>query len=191
MSFLVLLAGTGLPGDEIAQTQTELILRTAGIPEEEITEARALQDLIIRAVYSDTGWEEVESKIRRLTREGIEEASEIEREAMGIADLDVFVDAVVAQQLAVAQSPWNSSFLTYDPRPALAETTLPVLAVFAEHDVQVAAEPNAAAMRAALSEASNLDYTVIVLPDTNHAFQTAVTGSLSEQAGLEAEFALF
>ena len=121
-------------------------------------------------------------------REGIEQASEVERRAMGIADVDAFVDAVVAQQLAAAQSPWYRSFLTYDPRPVLAETSLPVLAVFAEHDVQVPAEPNAMAMRQALTEAGNPDFTIIIRPDTNHAFQAAVTGSLSEQAGLEAEF---
>ena len=46
---------------------------------------------------------------------------------MGIADVDAFVDAVVAQQLAAAQSPWYRSVLTYDPQPVLAETSLPVL----------------------------------------------------------------
>lgn len=187
VSFLVLLAGTGLPGDEIVRAQTELILRTAGTPEEEIAAVRALQELTISAVVSDTGWEEVESEMRRRLREDIEQASEVERQAMGISDLDAFVDAVVAQQLAVARSPWFRSFLTYDPRPVLAQTTLPVLAVFAELDVQVPAEPNAAAMRQALTEAGNPDFTVITLGDTNHAFQAAVTGGLAEQ-GLDAEF---
>ena len=40
------------------------------------------------------------------------------------------------------------------------------------------------AMRQALTEAGNPDLTIIIRPDTNHAFQAAVTGSLSEQARL-------
>jgi hypothetical protein len=63
-----------------------------------------------------------------------------------------------------------------------------VLAIFGGKDVQVDAEQNAPALEAALEEADNEDYEIVILPDANHLFQAAETGGLSEYATLPAEF---
>ena len=78
--------------------------------------------------------------------------------------------------VAQAMTPWMPYFLAYDPRPALARTRVPVLALNGELDLQVDAEQNLTAIRDALMEAGNDDVTTARLPGLNHLFQTAETG---------------
>ena len=63
-----------------------------------------------------------------------------------------------------------------------------MLAIFGGKDVQVDAEQNAPAVEAALAEAGNEDYEVVVLPEANHLFQAAETGGFSEYTTLPGEF---
>ena len=186
VSFIVLLAGTVVPGDEILKAQLEFLLEDQGATAEEIETARAQQQRLFRALTTGDEWEEFEQETRRVLLEGIEAAPESERAA--ITDIDAYVDAVIKQQLATVQSPWYGSFFEHDPGPVLERLNVPVLALFGELDTQVPAEMNAAAMVAALSAVGNPDFTLFVLPGANHLFQTAVTGSISEYSELEAEF---
>ena len=75
-------------------------------------------------------------------------------------------------------SDWYRFFLTYDPAPALRALKVPVLAMIGSKDLQVPPALNLPALRAAL--AGNPSATVVELPDLNHLFQTATTGSPSE-----------
>ena len=186
VSFLVLLAGTGVPGDVILRAQLEFLLEDQGATAEEIQTARAQQQRLFSALTTGEGWEEVEQGTRRILLESIAAAPESERAS--ITDIDAYVDIVIKQQLMTVQSPWYRSFFEYDPGPVLERLSVPVLALFGELDTQVPAETNAAAMVAALSAVDNPDFTLFVLPGANHLFQTAVTGSISEYSELEAEF---
>ena len=188
VSFVVLVAGTALAGGEIIRHQNEVILESQGLTGEELGEQLDFVDVVREAVETDTGWEEVEQQMRRLLYESIERMSLRERAL--ITDDDAWVDAVAQAQLATLRSPWYRSFYVYDPGVALAELAVPVLAVFAEHDLQIPAEPNEAAMRKALTEAGNPDFTIITLPDADHSFQGDYADTLLEQHGrLEYEFA--
>ena len=78
---------------------------------------------------------------------------------------------------------WMRYFLTYDPRPTLAEVHVPVLALNGELDLQVDATQNLEAIREGLGH--NPYVTVRRLPGLNHLFQTAKTGAFSEYATIE------
>ena len=65
---------------------------------------------------------------------------------------------------------------------------MPVLALFGGLDVQVDADQNSSALKAALDMAKNSDVTVEVIPDANHLFQAAKTGSVQEYAILPTDF---
>jgi fermentation-respiration switch protein FrsA (DUF1100 family) len=82
-------------------------------------------------------------------------------------------------------SPWYRYFLTYDPKAALRKVTCPVLSIFGEKDLQVPPTENSIAVEEALRASGNSDYTVTVLPQLNHLFQKADTGSLDEYAVIE------
>lgn len=188
VSFLVLVAGTALTGGEIIRHQNEVILESQGLTGEELSEQLDFVDVVREAVETDTGWEEVEREMRRLLYESIERMSLRERAL--ITDDDAWVDAVAQAQLATLRSPWYRSFYVYDPAVALAELAVPVLAVFAEHDLQIPGQPNEAAMRKALTEAGNPDFTIVTVGDTDHSFQGDYSDTLLEQYDrLEYEFA--
>ena len=82
-------------------------------------------------------------------------------------------------------SPWMLWAFDYDPVPALVAYDGPVLALFGETDLQVAAEPNADIMQSALSHSASK---VETLNDLNHLFQVAETGTLDEYAKIETSF---
>ncbi len=85
-------------------------------------------------------------------------------------------------QSAFFSSGWLRHILTFDPGPTLSRLRLPVLALFGETDLQVLAEPNAAAARAALR--ANPLARVEVVSRANHLFQTSETGDPREYAAI-------
>lgn len=82
-------------------------------------------------------------------------------------------------------SRWERSFLEHDPRPALRQVTVPVLALSGSLDLQVPAEPNLVEIEQALRAAGNRDVTARRLPGLNHLFQPAKTGAPAEYGEIE------
>ena len=77
-------------------------------------------------------------------------------------------------------SPWFLYNVRLEPAEILADVDCPVLALFGGLDMQVPAEGNLKAMRAALSAAGNPDFQVDELAGLNHFFQSAETGAPDE-----------
>ena len=65
IAFVIMLAGTGGPGEDILTTQLELILRAEGATEADIQKGLALQQRTFNAVRADEGWEELEAAIKK------------------------------------------------------------------------------------------------------------------------------
>jgi hypothetical protein len=119
------------------------------------------------------------AKLRPLLKQAMAQLSPNDSQALSSSD------QAVEQQVKQVLTPWFRYFLTYDPRPALRQLKVPVLAVVGSKDVQVAPEENLAAIEAALKEGSNKDYTVRELPGLNHLLQTANTGGVSEYTKID------
>jgi pimeloyl-ACP methyl ester carboxylesterase len=186
VAFLVLLAGTAVTGSEILLAQGELIARAGGASEEDLATQRRLQEMIFATVRADTGWDALQAEIETQIRAGIDELPEEQRAA--ITDLESFVKTRAQQQVVGVRSPWFRYFLDYDPTRDLRRVAVPVLAIFAEKDLQVPPSVNLEPMREALAEAPTDDVTVEVIPGANHLFQAATTGSPDEYASLPKEF---
>ena len=92
------------------------------------------------------------------------------------------VAAAIEAQASFFLSPWFRFYITYDPRITLAKVKCPVLAIYGSRDVQIPAKENLDAVRQALELGSNRDYSVVVLPNLNHLFQTSRTGAIDEYA---------
>jgi pimeloyl-ACP methyl ester carboxylesterase len=82
-------------------------------------------------------------------------------------------------------SPWFRFYLAYDPRSSLMKVKCPVLAINGEKDTQVPPKENLEAIRQALEAGGNKDYTVRMLPNLNHLFQSSDTGAISEYEYIE------
>lgn len=179
VAFVVLMAGPGVPGEEILYRQTELIMRANGIGEDRIAlEMETLRELfgLMRTVEDD---KTLAAKLGEVYRTYLAGLSAEERRAVGDED------AWIQGQVGALLTPWFRYFLTHDPRPVLREVACPVLAVFGERDLQVPPEQSVPALEQALREGGNEDYTIKVLPGLNHLFQTCATGSPAEYGVIE------
>jgi len=105
-----------------------------------------------------------------------------------IPDQETFISSQVDAQITRVQSPWYRHFVDYDPSPALESLDIPVLAVFGGLDLQVPAETNARGMERAFKASGHKNYRIETLPDANHLFQKANTGSPSEYGELDKTF---
>ena len=170
VAFVVLLAGTGVNGEELLVMQLIAINRAMGVSEE-ITQQRS----------------GLQKELLGLLAGAPDEGAAIERAREVLAGAGVTGQAADAQ-VAALQSPWMQYFLTYDPIPELRQLEVPVLAVWGEKDTQVPPDGNRAQVDAALAASGNADVTSVVLPGLNHLFQTADTGATTEYATIEETF---
>ncbi len=184
VAFLVLLAGTAVSGEEILYEQGAAIARASDAPETAIVRQREIQERMFGALRRGEDLEPFRAELEEALKQAIAAAPEEERAA--ISDIDEFVRTRVEAQLAQLSTPWFRYFLDYDPAPALRRTHVPVLALFGELDLQVLPSQNREPMARAL--AANSGATIEVVPQANHLFQQATTGSPDEYATLEKAF---
>ena len=186
IAFIILVAGTGVTGEEIILEQTRLILKTNGMTDEEIKENSEQSKILFNLLKSGKEKDEIISELRKQVLGDYEDMSEEQKES--ITDKDEYVNKTANSKYAQLTSPWMSYFLFYDPVPALEKVTCPVLMLFGELDLQVSVVQNEKPMVDALVRGNNKDFEVKTFPKANHLFQTANTGSPSEYAELPKEF---
>lgn len=186
LAFLVLIAGPAMPGGEILRRQTELILAADNEPEEKRQIQRRNQELLITAIRTEKGWDNLREIWLKQIRTAVEELPKSRKDEIG--DLDAYAAELVEKRMSRMQAPWFRYFISYDPEPALERLEVPVLAIFGELDLQVPAKANSERMARALQRGGNKHFRIEVLPHANHLFQKAGTGSPSEYADLEKAF---
>jgi pimeloyl-ACP methyl ester carboxylesterase len=166
VAFIVMMAGSGVPGNEILVAQLEAIEEASGKSHEEATKDGIRERQLLNIVESEKDPAALEQKLKtKMTGEMPKEQ----------------IDA----EIKVLTSPWFRYFMTYDPAPALRKVKCPVLAIGGSKDRQVPPQQNLPAIRRALEEGGNQHFAVKELPGLNHLFQTATTGAPSEYAQIE------
>ena len=167
VAFIVMMGGPGVTGEEILYLQSELMLISEGVSDDEITRNREMQSRIFDVVKNEIDNAAAEKKLNEILDET--EMSKENKQA----------------EIEKCLSPWFRYFLTYDPKPTLINVQCPVLAIIGEKDMQVPSRQNLPVIEEALQTGGNKDYTVMELPDLNHLFQTAITGFPSEYQQIE------
>lgn len=182
VAFIVLLAGPGVPSEELLVRQARDLARVMGASEEVMASNAALQRDIFRVVRTEPDDARAETAVRKLITDQIAALTVEQRALLGLSD------AMVEGQVRQVLTPWFRDFLAYDPRPALRKVKCPVLALCGDKDVQVAAEENLAAIREALAAGGNARVKVQTLPGLNHLFQACQTGAVAEYSQIEETF---
>jgi uncharacterized protein len=193
IAFIVLMAGSGVPGEEILYTQSALILKAMGASEEMVAQQRKAQERMYSILKREKENGAAEKALRAVCSElQIHPTPDPAKAAAATKEKSPqeagHFPAAQEAGLHMMLSPWFRFFLTYDPRPALRKVTCPVLAINGEKDLQVPPKENLAAIEEALKEGGNRDYTVKELPKLNHLFQSSQTGSPAEYGQIEETF---
>jgi uncharacterized protein len=178
VSFLVLLAGLAVSGAEVLEPQTADVLSAEGAPAEIVDWVVGWTRRVIEIAASDRPARKRPQRCARLPMLAIADAPS----GAVAGDATAEVEATIA----AFTDPWMRFFLAYDPAPALLDIDAPVLALFGDLDVQVAADVNAPAAEAAL--VNNPGARIVTLDGLNHLFQPAATGAVSEYETLGQPF---
>jgi pimeloyl-ACP methyl ester carboxylesterase len=179
VAFVVMLAGPGVPGDEILVHQAELIYHRSGIPEELIRPALAAQRAALEAIRAGADSTALRPLAERLVQ--AQTAMNTTAAPLAASQLQALTDMAVKQ----LTDPWTRFFASCDPRPVLGKVRVPVLAVNGSNDLQVDPEQNLPEIEKALRAGGNDKVTILRLPGLNHLFQKCSTGLPSEYAGIE------
>ncbi len=162
VAFIVMLAGTGVPGDELLVAQVMASNEAAGMSHADAVKTGDMERDVLKAVEANRDPAVLREKLAAYLPK-----DQIERQAASLS------------------SPWFRFFLTYNPANDLRKLTCPVLALDGSKDTQVPAWQNLPAIRAALEAAGNKHFEAIEMPGLNHLFQTAKTGAVSEYSSIE------
>lgn len=170
VKFIVLLAGTGIRGDQVLLTQQAAIHREAGIADSVVQEIEHWHRGIYDMILASSSVDEVRDSVSTYFRNLLEAASP---GAFGGMKSEDIIRARVDQLL----HPWMYFFMRYDPVPALKKVKCPVLALNGDKDLQVLPEINLDGIRRGLVAAKNRNVTIKVLPGLNHLFQECESGA--------------
>jgi fermentation-respiration switch protein FrsA (DUF1100 family) len=182
VAFIILLAGPGIPGDQLLLLQSELISAAEGMDKEEMQKNLALSKKFYDIVKETPDDSTANVKLLAAFDEFYKKLTEEEK-----AKLEN-VEQLKTQQLKILTSQWFRYFLSFDPVPYLKKVKCPVLALNGEKDLQVPPKENLKAIREALNAGGNNKFVIKELPGLNHLFQTSQTGAVSEYAKLEETF---
>ncbi|MGD0901992.1 MAG: alpha/beta fold hydrolase [Terracidiphilus sp.] len=161
--FIVLMAGPGVPGDQLIVEQKRLIEEAMGVTKEQAAQDAVRQRELFTLVETEKDDAVLEKELRAKLAGQAPEA---------------MMDASIQQLM----SPWWRYTLTYDPATALRKVACPVLVLDGEKDLQVPPALDLPAIKKALEEGGNKHFEIDELPGLNHLFQTAKTGSPTEYA---------
>jgi pimeloyl-ACP methyl ester carboxylesterase len=174
VGFLVLVGGPALPGEAILKMQRRALAEASGQPPDALAAGDATQARLLatakRLRTTDADSAAVADSLAALVR------AQLGPQAR---------DEAVRAQVRPLLTPWFQHFLTYDPRPALRQTDVPVLAVIGTKDLQVPADTNLAATEQALRAGGNDAVTTRALDGLNHLLQPATTGAPAEYGQIE------
>ncbi len=166
VAFIVMMAGTGVPGDQVLVAQGEAIQIASGKDPADAAKDAAKEKEMLAMVETEKDPEVLDKELKEKMAGDVPEGQ-------------------IGMQIKQITSPWFRYFLTYDPATALRKVTCPVLAINGSLDKQVLPSQNLPAIRKALAEAGNKHVEIDELRGVNHLFQTAKTGAPSEYAQIE------
>ena len=184
VAFIVMLAGSGVPGDQIVERQSALLQRAAGVPQETVDRESAEMKDVLRSIESDVDPVKVRQQIRAMVTDQLAGLTATTRPS------DFVVNAQTNASMQSLNTRWFRYFLTLDPRIALRKVTVPALVLNGEKDLQVDPDQNLPEIAKAFAEAGNHDVTIHRLPGLNHLFQTAKTGAVDEYSKIDETFNL-
>jgi pimeloyl-ACP methyl ester carboxylesterase len=180
VAFIVMLAGTGITGEQILYLQGQAILKAMGVSAPQLlARQRIFQQILFTTMKAEPDNATAQKKIREVLAKETAKLTEAEKKAA--AKQQAALDA----QIKTVLTPWFRFFITYDPTSALQNVKCPVLALNGEKDVQVDPKENLTAIAKALIAGGNQDYTSVELPNLNHLFQTCQTGAITEYGKIE------
>ncbi len=182
ISFIVLLAGTGIRGDKLLLLQQELIAKASGVAETDIKKFLQTNTRVFDMVLKSQDDQSLKTDLIKYIK-GIFGSDTSVKVPNGMTE-----DEFITVQVNQIMNPWMLYFIKYNPAAALEKVKCPVLALNGEKDLQVPPKENLTAIENALKKGGNKKVTIKKLPNLNHLFQECTTGLPAEYSTIEQTF---
>ena len=182
VAFIVMLAGTGIQGDQILLLQQRLIGKASGVSDEDLQKNELLNRKAFDIVNKSNSIEQLNIDLTNFIKQSLLDNKNAEK-SKGMSD-----DDFVKLQVKQIANPWMQYFIKYNPAPTLEKVKCPVLAINGGKDLQVPPKENLEAIKKALAKGGNKKVTTKEFPNLNHLFQECKTGSPDEYATIEQTF---
>ncbi len=182
VSFIVLLAGTGIRGDQLLLLQQASMARAMGTSEAEIQKSIRINRKLFEIVAQSKDDVSLKTDLTNKITKTLQNDSNA-KVPNGMTQADF-----ISLQVKQISSPWMRYFIKYDPASTLKKIKCPVLAINGEKDLQVPAKENLSAIKNALEKGGNKHFKVKEFPNLNHLFQECTTGLPSAYNTIEQTF---
>jgi pimeloyl-ACP methyl ester carboxylesterase len=179
VSFIVLLASTGILGSELSLIQSKT-LRPFPVPNED-----AYEQAIRKAIKIAASDKEISAIKSELTTHYNATIAPILKPLVGN---DAKVSEIIKGLIEMRTTPWIRYFYNYNPADEFEKLKIPVLSLNGSKDTQVSAKINQEGIRKALIKGKNKDYKIIEMENLNHLFQECKTGKMDEYELIEQTF---
>jgi len=178
VAFVVMLAGIGVPGDQVMMDQKRLILESMGKTAEQLEPIMAHQRKMLDAILEDSD----AATIRKLVTDSLQVELTKEQLAQVTPELKKNIIDAGAKSL---QAGFMRALVKAKPATYLSKVKVPVLAIWGMKDLQVEPKSNSAGFKKAMEAAGNKDAEVWLVPRMSHNLQETDTGKLEELASIE------
>lgn len=187
IAFLILLAGPGIPVQELMVEQNMAIFRIAGVDSTQTELYGKMYGQIAKTVLNHTDSAKLHQQLMALIQQHV---SGMDKHFVTMLNLHT-PDNVAAYAKSMAEemgSPWMRYFLNYNPQPVLKKVRAHVLALNGEKDIQVLATSNLNGIENSLKKGAARSYKTMMVPGVNHLFQQCTTCNIQEYMQLEETF---
>lgn len=179
VSFIVLLASTGISGTELSVMQSKT-LRGFPVKDEVAYEKNTRKAIaIVTSNKSD-------NEIKKETKAHYNSFIRPILTSLGAPEKNI--NSFINNQVEASIKPWNRYFLKYNPADEFEKLKIPVLSLNGSKDTQVDAKINQTGIKNALIKGNNKDYKIIELEGLNHFFQECETGRIDEYRKIDQTF---
>ncbi|MEO8108743.1 MAG: alpha/beta hydrolase [Ginsengibacter sp.] len=188
VTFIVLLAGSGVPGAIISDYQNTQPVKKNGVSDEMIQHFLELHHALRNAAATSANETNYKDSIASIYYAWKKKQSPETLQAL-IHGSDAQVVSSFENGYASFHSKWWKFFLEHDPAKDIETLSIPVLALNGAKDIQVDPDLNLTAIEAALKKSKSKNYKTILLPGLNHLFQHCNKCTIDEYGELEETFA--
>jgi len=179
VSYIILMAGTAIPGSELLLRQQDLIGRASGMKDDELKTTAELNTQVFKLIDEYKNQDTLKLKITDYLLAEAKQHPELKLPE------GKSINEAITMQLSQLMSPWMLNFIRYNPAITLEKVKCPVLAINGDKDLQVPANVNLPAIEKALKKGGNKKGTIKELPGLNHLFQECKTGLPAEYGEIE------
>jgi uncharacterized protein len=175
VNYIILLAGTGISGDQLLILQQESLGKASGVNAEDLMKSTKFNRGAFDIILKSTNTEILKSDLTNY----------INQNGKTVKPTQLSDEEFLNLEISQLTNPWMVYFLKHNPADALQKITCPVLALNGEKDLQVPSQVNLEAIKKALEKGGNKKVSTKIFPKLNHLFQECKTGLPSEYSEIE------